>query len=304
MTTFNANRMQSFALEISDREIYNDIRAECDITQILALRPDATPEFFQEFEAEGYFYGLDYGETTTVTVEADETHSEIAWQELTRWTAEIEVLFGWTGAQCEALGGYIRSAPIGPPMCFLPSSLIKLACRILSKSSTSVIVEVENLCDYKIRGSVYVSYMALTSDLRFLKLRSIDEISMRKYGRRVMDLKWPLGQHPVMMQSMIDLYKTRYSEPVSMAEMTLEGIDAANVVSILKLRMDEKHRFNHPRLDMVDQEFFVNHITGGLNREGTNLLSGTFSLEQVRAIEKPAIFTWDVSAWDDGDIWG
>lgn len=303
MTTFNANRMQSFALEISDREIYNDIRSECDITAILDLRPDATPEFFEKFEGEGYFYGLEYGQTINVTVEAQDEHSEIAWLELTRWTAMIEVLFGWTGAQCEALGGYMRSAPIGPPMCFLPSSLVKLDCRILSKSSTSVIVEVENLCDYTIRGTIYVSYTAVTSEQRFLKLRSVDETSARKYGRRVMDLRWPLGQHPVMMQSMIDLYKGRYSEPVSMAEMTLEGINAANVAAILELRMDGKHRFIHPRLEM-DQEFFVNHIAGGLNREGTNLLSGTFSLEQVRTMEEPAIFTWDVSAWDDGDVWG
>lgn len=304
MMTFNANRMQSFALEISDREIYNDIRAECDITKILTLRPDATPEFFQEFEAEGYFYGLDYGETTTVTVEADENHSEIAWQELTRWTAAIETLFGWTQEQCEALDGVYRVIGSTPPMCLLPSSLVSLDCKITQRQATSVTVQVENLCDYKIRGTVYVSYMALTSDLRFLKLRSVDETSMRKYGRRVMDLVWPLGQHPVTMQSMIDLYKGRYSEPVSMAEMTLEGINAANVAAILELRMDGKHRFNHPRLDMVNQDFFVNHITGGLNREGTNLLSGTFSLEQVRAMELPSIFTWDVSTWDDGDIWG
>lgn len=302
MTTFNANRMQSFALEISDREIYNDIRAKCDITKILAIRPDATPEFFQEFEARGHFYNLDYGETTTVTVEADEDHSEIAWQELTRWTASIEVLFGWTTEQCEALGGHTREGS-GGLMCFLPSSLVSIDCEIINRQATSVTVQVENLCDYKIRGSVYVSYVALTSDLRFLKLRSVDETSMRKYGRRVMDLVWPLGQHPVTMQSMIDLYKGRYSEPVSMAEMTLEGINAANVAAILELRMDGKHRFIHPRLEM-DQEFFVNHITGGLNREGTNLLSGSFSLEQVRAIEEPSIFTWDVSAWDDGDIWG
>lgn len=303
MTTFNANRMQSFALEISDREIYNDIRAECDITKILTIRPDATPEFFEIFEAIGDAEGLEYGQTINVTVNADTDHSEIAWLELTRYTSVPETQFGWTQEQCEALDGIYREAPIGPPMCLLPSSLAPLSCRILTRHSNYVIVEVENLSDYTVRGSVYVSYTAVTSDLRFLKLRSVDETSMRKYGRRVMDLVWPLGQHPVTMQSMIDLYKTRYSEPVSMAEMTIEGINAANVAAILELRMDGKHQFIHPRLEM-DQEFFVNHITGGLNREGTNLLSGTFSLEQVRTIEEPAIFTWDVSAWDDGDIWG
>ena len=102
---------------------------------------------------------------------------------------------------------------------------------------------------------------------------------------------------------MIVNYKDRYSEPVSMASMTLEGITAANVAAILELRMDGKHRIIHPRLQM-DQEFFVNHIAGGFDREGTNLLSATFSLEQVRTMEEAAIFTWDVSDWDDGDVWG
>ena len=54
----------------------------------------------------------------------------------------------------------------------------------------------------------------------------------------------------------------------------------------------------------MDKEFFVNSINISFNREGTGILTGTFGLEQVRAMELLSIFTWNVSKWDDGDVWG
>jgi len=64
MAIYNANQLKDFTLEISDREIYNDIRAECDITEILTVRPDATPELFEEFTIGEGYYGLGVGQTS------------------------------------------------------------------------------------------------------------------------------------------------------------------------------------------------------------------------------------------------
>jgi len=52
MATINANELRDFTLEISDREIYNDIRAKCDVTEILTVRPDATPDLLLAFKAD------------------------------------------------------------------------------------------------------------------------------------------------------------------------------------------------------------------------------------------------------------
>ena len=302
MTTFNANQLQSFILELSDREIYNDVRSECDITAILDIRPDATPELFEQFTIQGGPEGeIAYGETVYNTVTAPTDYVEIVWLSIVSYSASPVTQFGWPQEVCEALGGdWIDGIP---SICHLPSSLAPIRITITGRTATSCTVKIENRSDYAIRCIYFVSYLALSPERRYIKLRSIDETSIRKYGRRAMDLRWPLGQHPVTMQSMIDTYCTRYSEPVCIASMTLEGEIDAKITQILTLQIDDKPQIIHPGLEM-DKEFFINSLTVSYDREGSGILTGTFDLEQVRTMEESTIFTWDVSEWDDGDVWG
>lgn len=292
---FNAIDLKGFTLEISDREIYNDIRAECDISEILTLRPDATPEFFDLIRVRSsipHSNPLVPGETRDFTVYAESDHIEIVWQ--TAWAECSPVtLRGLTEAECTALGGEDWYFPVVPypttSICRLPSSFAKIDYELVQRSDTYVVVEITNRGDWSVIGSIYAEYLGLTPEKRYLKLRSVDESSIAKYGRRVMDLIWPLGQHPNTMQSILDSYCTRHSEPVSMAKMTLEGSSDAKITQLLALKVDGKHQIIHPGLDM-DEEFFINNLNVSYQREGDNMLRGEYDLEQVRASEELTLF--------------
>ena len=287
MAIYNANQLKDFSLEISDREIYNDIRAECDITEILTVRPDATPEFFVEFTVGNGEYGIEVGATFNLTITAPSSHTEIVWLDIIDYSAHPVTLFGWGQGACEELGGNWRDGD--PTMCLLPSSFAKVTLKIISRGTNSCTVRVENKSDYVIGIWVDVSYIALTPETRYIKLRSTNIASDQKYGRRAFNLTWPLGITPNAMQSLIDNYCVRYCEPMSLASMTLEGETDAKITQILNMRIDDKHQIIHPGLDM-DEEFFINNISGLFSREGTGILTGTFALEQIRDSEKLTLF--------------
>lgn len=292
MAVINANQLKAFTLEISDREIYNDIRAECDVTEILTVRPDATPDLFLPFTASTPSQQIEANSTVELTATADEDHSEIVWGTIVDYSFHPETILGWSQAVCEQLGGYWRyPSSLGTSLCSLPQGLVDqdVEFEIVHKGDTTCTIEVINNSDYLLRGKWYVSYIALSPETRYIKLRSTNAVSERKYGRRAMDLVWPLGITPNAMQSLIDNYCERYCEPVSLASMTLEGDTDAKITQILNMRIDDKHQIIHPGLDM-DENFFVNNVSGLFNREGSGILTGTFGLEQVRAMEDLALF--------------
>jgi len=304
MATFNDYELSSFTLEISDREIYNDIRAECDVTEILTVRPDATPDLFETFSAQTTSQAIPANSTVEVIATADEDHSEIVWLDIIDYSFHPETILGWGQGACEQLGGYWRwSSSLGTSLCTLPQSEVAgdVEWEIVSRDETTCTVEVINNSDYELRGVWRIAYLALTPETRYIKLRSIDEDSIAKYGRRVMDLPWSMGITPNTMQSLIDSYCEHHAEPACLASMTLEGSSDAKITQILAMDIDDEHRIIHAGLDM-DDDFFVNNMSFLFNREGTGLLTGTFGLEQVRASEEVTFFTLDVSELDGAHV--
>jgi hypothetical protein len=300
-----ASDFQGFDLELSDREIYNDIRSNCDITEILTIRPDATPEFFDRYEASGWDYNIEPGEVREIIVNAKDGVSNVVWLNVEDISAHPITQFGWTKEECEALGGIWNIGPwgnpAGPSQCFLPSSLAPVHIEVTDYSDYTCTVTVENLSeDYPISIFFHVAYLALSSEKRYLKLRSINEESIAKYGRRTMDLDWPLGMHPTMMQMMIDNYRDRYSEPVCFASLLIEGKDDYIISQILSLKIDDRVRIIHDGLEM-DEEFFVNNLS--ISHDVSGLLEGAFQLEGVRDSERLSFFIWDTSLLDEGDVW-
>ena len=306
MAVFNANQLRDFTLEISDREIYNDIRAKCDVTEILTVRPDATPDLFLPFTASTISQQIPANSEVEIIATADEDHSEIVWGNIVDYSFHPETILGWSQAVCEQLAGYWRySSSLNTSLCTLPQSLVDqdVEFEIVSKDDTTCTIRVTNDSDYVLRGKWYVSYIALTPETRYIKLRSINQDSIDKYGRRAMNLDWPLGITPNAMQSLIDNYCERYCEPVSLASMTLEGETDTKIDQILNMRIDDKHEIIHAGLDM-DEEFFVNNTSVSFNREGTGILTGTFGLEQLRDMEDTTLFTLDVSQLDGAHVLG
>lgn len=291
----HAQDIQEFSTDLSDREIYNDIRAECDILDILDLYPEAMPEFFTTFTAQGAFVGLSSGASMFVTITPrSPDHVEVHWSDEFTVSASGHEM-GWTQEECDAVGGDF-SEGYSTTSCWIDIPEGSVHGFIYDSDERQIRIWLTNDSAYNTRGLVYVSYMAITPEWRFYKLRSCDETSIRKYGRRVMDLKWPMGQHPTYMQRIIDRYLERHSEPVCVANMLLVGKSAEIAQNILELDINDRVTITHPVLNIpreeegdyeyegFETEWFVNsidcvHSVGGV-------LEGYFDLEQVRIMER------------------
>ena len=249
-------------------------------------------------------YQIEPGSYRDVTVTAPSDHVEVRWLGVDPTDFHASPVSNWTlsQSQCESYDG-TWMLPWGREdmaYCSLPSEPRKYRYYKLKETERSYTLRIENNSDWPIASLFYVSYLCLTPEKRYIKLRSIDETSVLKYGRRVMDLVWPLGQHPTQMQAIIDSYLLRHSEPVSMANITIKGDTDEQVSYILSTKINDSERIIHPGLSM-DDFFFVNSIDVSHSIDDT--INGSFDLEQVRDMEKKSFFKWGISRWGDGDVW-
>lgn len=293
----NATDISQFTIDLSDREIYNDIRAECDIWAILELHPETTPDFFE-------------AETTdqTITIEASEGNhvgvevfyfEAAAGEEGTYFTAatitemEIPPIGGLSEAECEAIESGTRfQGEYYDGFCHVGvrPSKVRIYDTSFSTDHSKMWVYVRNeyglygtSTPYDVEVTVEAEYYKLDPDQRYFKLRASDDTSILKYGRRVMNLPWPLGQTPELMQEIIDLYLERYMEPVPFARITMLGKDAALQKEILDFDISDIFVITHAGLNL-DTEFFVNNIS--CSHDVSGVLEGNFDLEEVRDMER------------------
>lgn len=324
----NSSDISDLTLDISEREIYNDIRSECDVTEILSVRPDSTPDLFKTFRATAHLV-LSAHSTTTIYAEADKDHSEIVWLDIVDYSFSGVTIPELTEAECLALDPdamwWIARVVYGHfPCCVISQGFLKsdIEWEITSRGTTTCSIEVTNNSNFDIRGSWDVGYMALTPETRYLKLRSTDGTSIKKYGRRVMDLRWYVGQTPNQMQSIIDGYRDKYSEPVPITKITLLGKTDSAVSTILSLKTDVKvalrfselniHDYFMLNVDKLDEdylapddlsfngEFWVNNVS--ISHDVNGVLEGIFDLENVRPCETYLYFELDVGKLDESYI--
>lgn len=293
----NVSDIQEFSIDLSDREIYNDIRAECDIWAILELHPDITPDFF-EAESTTQTKSLPPSEGVHASVEVFYFEAG-AGEEGTYFTdasiSEMTILpiSGLSEAECEAIEAGTRfQGEYYDGLCHVgvrPSRV-----RIYSTSYSSdhpklwVYVRNEyglygNSNPYTVEVTVTAEYYKLDPDQRYFKLRALDETSILKYGRRVMDLTWPLGQTPEQMQEIIDLYLERYAEPVCFANIKMLGKTAELQKQILGFDISDILLIVQAGLNL-NTEFFINNIN--CRHDVSGCLEGTFDLEEVRDMER------------------
>ena len=316
MSTFNATDLKSFTLDISDRAIYNDIRSEVDITEDTEVTGDGTPEEHAENEVgrDGNIkVVLAANSSENVTFTAELGHTDVTWLETYIAFASRTKEYGWSEAACLAASGtWYAPGDTYPSCCYFPEIPETIGVQSMIRTKTTWTVRLTNPHNYEVRATPRAIYSYLVqeaiagvvtihTETRTLRVRATNAASIRKYGRRVMDLVWPLGITEVTMQSIVDSYCERYCEPVCFGATTLEGSTDARITSILDMDIDDKHQIIHPGLSM-DQEFFVNSVNVMFNREGSGLLTGTFSLEEVRAMEETTLFTLDVSQLDGAHV--
>jgi len=289
LVALNIHDIQNFIVDLSDREIYNDIRAECDLTDILTLDPEELPEFFVRFIGHGHFYDLAPHETVEIeVVPREDYHTEITWLGITDFGA-VAVERGWVQAICEALGGdWYPPIPVYgedpiESVCNLPDSFGKIGVEIVHRRDTSCTVEVESKSDYTLRGHVYVEYLCLTPETRFFNLSAIDATSIQKYGRRTLPLNWSLGQTPDQMQEILDYYLAKHKEPVPFIDVTIMGKTEALQQRIAESEINDRIWVPCPVLEM-DEEFWLNNIN--CRHDVQDCLEAIFDLEQIRDMER------------------
>lgn len=281
--SLNGCDMSDLELSFGEREIYNDIRAECDLTAILELRPDATPDYFTTFTAEAYIGHANpvaVGETRQIIASVNPDHTNIQWLNI---VPEIGVAtqMGMGEAECDSLGGsWHQSQNESNQFCMLPREYAEYKYREISRTATTFTIEIENTGDYELVGWFDIEYLAVSPETRYVKLRSIDDTSIEKYGRRVMNLVWQLGITPLAMQGLIDDYCERYAEPVVFARLTLIGKTDTLISRILDTHIDDAITLTNSDLEL-DHDFWVNQVQ--IIHRVDGLLEGLFELEQVRS---------------------
>jgi hypothetical protein len=289
--TLAAADFEGFTLDLSTREIYNDIRAECDITAILELRPDACPDLYDTYETSASF-AIAAGEVEVFQISVPTEHLGAIFTDAWISSITLDTLAGLTQEECEAIEegtAYEGQWDEESGLCYLPAraSRFRLLIQGQNRETGELTVQVyNNYTEYEGYSAnivITAKYVALNPEKRYVKFRSTNETSIAKYGRRVMNLTWPLGQHPLTMQYMVNKYCEHHCEPVVMASLTLHGKTDALAEQILTLKIDDKIQIIHPGIEL-DDEFFINSID--ISHDVNGILEGTFDLEQVRDNER------------------
>jgi len=277
VATFS-DTMAEIIYELDDREIYNDIRSEIDVTDTQII-VDTGAEY--DTYNVGKYISLSGNETKSVTLYSREGDRSVTWV-----SAQA---YGYFGLDSE-----LKDQIFG--------------ATITSSTSTSVTIEVTNpFSTYCPDVHVWATYSYLVSPettheeslIRTLQVRGIDNNSIAKYGRRVMNLTWPLGQTEAQMQSFVDKYCDRYSEPVARVTMTLLGDTL--ITQILTRKISEKITVVNTRLGL-NTNFYINAID--ISHDASGLLEAKYTLEAARILEGVGFFILDTSALDGTDVLG
>jgi hypothetical protein len=287
--------MADITLEYNDREIYNDVRSQTSDTEgfeeaysTKTIRPNRCD----------YPPQIGAGVTQQITVHPDSGDTEITWLEITDVSAVGETITEISQAECSTLGGTWKNVLGG--MCTFGSMTEYLTVEEIERTDYSFTFEVTNNHPYlTLRWRIEIAYRYLSE--RTILVRSTDDTSIQKYGRRVMNLVWPLGQSIEQTQSLVDGYLERHKEPVPLLTVRIQGSTDDLVTQILTRKISDRITINHTILGIAD-DFFINSINPSHDSEG--LLEAIWHLEQVRPSEEPSIFILDSSELDGSDILG
>jgi len=317
VTTFT-DTMADIEVELNDREIYNDIRSATDITEQTEIQGDGTPSAFNEQVQNKAYYNIEPGQQLNVTFDVKSGHTSITWLKAWCSYAVPQSIFDLSQAECTGLGGrwyppYDPSFPAySHSVCYFSENIDEITVSIISQTQTSITLRVVNTNSLKSMATINVSYkylaqqafagpVTIETERRTLTVRATDATSIGKYGRRVMNLTWPLGQTQEQMQSLVNSYLERYKEPAVMATMRIQGTTDALVVQILTRKISELITVENTLLNL-SEDFYINSVDISHDAEG--LLEAVWRLEQVRGMELASLFTLDTSLLDGPDVLG
>ena len=273
----NESDISEFILELSDREIYNDIRSDTGISN------------------------------TETVIDEDPTYARKIFHCYTGLPADGKAYRrSFTAAGDNALSWSLGTHSAAD---YSYKAYHNYYIKIVSQDSSKCTIEYKNTGSLGATLEYSVSYRYKTSEgsshevtnYSTLTVRATDDVSIAKYGRRVMNIVWPLGQTQEQMQSLVNSYLERYKEPVPIATITLQGKSDELIKNILMLKISDRVRIIYDLLGL-DGDFFVNNLE--ITHDVQGILEGRYELEYARANEANSIFTLDVSELDGADILG
>lgn len=283
MSDYTLNEtMATIRYELDDREIYNDIRSEIGIQ---------TPE---------------------TVVDADSTYN---WQTFTRYPSvppgdTVRLIFEANHTSATDWQIYAHVAIYSPtPGNWIPYynysidletivSLTKYAVNITNTggiSTAKVIVGVK----YKYLATERITHEILVPLL--LTVRATDSTSIRKYGRRVMNLTWTEGTEPTAMQAIIDYYLARHKDPYAKIIATMRGKTDGLMTQFITRDVSDTITVVNAELE-INADYFLNSIS--ISDDPTFTPTCVWGLEEQRTEETKTLFVLDTSALDGAHILG
>ncbi|KKK97995.1 hypothetical protein LCGC14_2647190, partial [marine sediment metagenome] len=134
-----------------------------------------------------------------------------------------------------------------------------------------------------------------------LSVRSTDAASILKYGRRVMPLTWAEGTDEDAMQSVVDFYLTKHSEPVPRLRVRIKGTTDALQTQIFTREISDILTIIQDNLG-INADYYIEAIS--INDGPADIPVCKWLCEAQRAEEALSIFTVDTSFVDGLDIIG
>lgn len=290
------------SLELSEREIYNDIRSEIDVTESHTRVDD--PEYGEGEARSGRLTIWPY-DPLEITLTSPVP--------VTRWGSPYAYnVFGnasaaWCGNDsdfCEIrMGGRWKDT-----WCSGITRTHIVTVMIRARREKEIDLRVASTVDGWTDCNVAVPYQYLIraeqihtrSWVRTLRIRRTDADSISKYGRRVMNLVWPLGQSREEMTAIIESYLARHKEPMPLLHMKLKGDRDTLIEEILQAEVSDRHRIWNEDLGITGESFFVNSVD--FEQEAGRFLTGNWTLEQARPEEELYYFRLGVSAFEDEHV--
>ena len=289
LATFD-DTMLDLTLEFDDREIYNDIRSQVDVT---VITPGA--ETWESVEVTDTAIGF-YSDTISDGQHADVTlytrrlsYYALAW-ELPTADVSYTVAGGYTG-----VGGYVESGVYHTTIDGVVTASNTRSATVRITNNTGYTIRVLSVkCDYS-----YNDYEKMvgnpTTGTQTLTVRATDATSIALYGRRVMNLTWPLGQTQEQTEGLAAAYLARYKDPVIRVKMTIIGKTDALIEEIYTRDISDLITVINTSLGL-NADFYINNIN--LYHDPFGLPIVEWTLEYQRTNETYTLFTLDTSELD------
>lgn len=231
--------MVKIIYDLSDREIYNDVRAELGIETSETI-VDADPAY--EWKQWSKYSGLPSPGYTMFRYFTATLQEPITWQlnsDHSAWDYDLNPYYDYeisledtNDANCKA----VKITNTGNK-----GGTISFSVKYKYKTSDEVTHE-------------EISYQTLT-------VRAIDETSIKKYARRVMNLTWPQGADEAEMQMIADACLARYKEPWPVLHVTIQGKNDALATQIFTREISDVISVICDKLGLASTDFFIDRIS-------------------------------------------